>query len=1296
MPISRIQRVASTIGLVLTLGIVVVPAARAALLRVPVDVSTLQAAIQQAANGDVIELAAGTYPSPAGGFTISSQPKAFTIRAASGATVVLDGGNTRDVLRLINSSLGAGRPVTFERLTFANGRSTSEGIAGGVTLQRAQATFVQCVFQNNRGDQPSTGGGGTRVALGSTALFTDCQWTGNSAKNNGGGLAITDQSEAYVHASQFNGNRTNLPGHSPIAMAGGIFVGDATLRVSNTRFVGNQAGYVGGGLYAIGTWTNPVSTPRSDVVVSNCTFVDNVAARDPSVAFSGPPEGGAFHAEDQTRARIYNSRFTTNRATIGGGVNLYRAIVEVYGSVFEGNQASSFGGAFSATSNDVNDPSTNFGAINRRPAQLTVRDTLIRGRFGAVGTVAPIAGGLYAAGDGLRQYGLNGVQQMGTATDNRAAVTLQNVVFSDCDVVVSAAVPGSGQGGALYTDLAALTMQDSLVIDSDAPIAGGGVMLINQSAATINRITIARNSAGSFGAGIFLQGSNLVFDNGRIVHNEISPGVSEPLGGSLGAAIYASPDGGSLSATGSVSNSIISSNVGLPIYDDDRTNGPINDVRYNGNQIWSTTFGASVYNNPLTGTKTVAQLNTLVVNRANGTSTVKSQVDNSALASAPLVGAILAVPPVILPVNAAGDPAPPTTSYLGYAWSGGGATLDGNAVSGNAGLSPATGTGTHVLAVGGAQFSVPVGLAAAPAASLSASPNPINPGSISTLSWATPGGTFLDGAIDQGVAIPSAAAGSIGVTPPVSTTYRFFDVTQEGGDVAAVTVVSGAPPPLGVPTVTDPSSGQVIGVEGVTFAWTAVNGATGYDLRILEAATQAAIFTGSLSGGGSTTTLIGVPNNGSYTFQVRACAGAISDANCGGFASRNFGVNLIAPSAAPTVTFPGPGASFTSSRQTLKWTAVTGNPLLPDLFYEVRLVNRSTGQTELQLRTRHPAVQTDVLLRSALYRMQVRACQAGCGPFSAAVDFAVALGAVPTSAPSITSAVVSGGNSLTASWTAVAGAEWYQLQVVQPRPAGPGGGALTVAARQVSGATGATLPVPAGQASVIVAACNGDGCGPYSSAAGITPTGPNPAAPQIGSPLDGSVVNGPSTLFAWSRIPGDTGNTVYRLYVQDVSRQRAALDVYTSQNFYGALLNAEGGKYAALVIADPGPGQVAGPPITFTVRGSSAVAPTLMAPTLGSVMPAGNVLLGWTPVPGATLYEYLVSVQGAAAASGRGVTQGIFVQVPLAAVNGQATVYSGIVRTCPAGQTCSGASDAGWGPWSSDAGSGVISFTVTP
>jgi hypothetical protein len=512
---------------------------------------------------------------------------------------------------------------------------------------------------------------------------------------------------------------------------------------------------------------------------------------------------------------------------------------------------------------------------------------------------------------------------------------------------------------------------------------------------------------------------------------------------------------------------------------------------------------------------------------------------------------------------------------------------------------------------------------------------------------------------------------------------------------ATLTATATRTPTLGLPSITSPNVNAVIGVEGVTFAWTSVPNATGYDLRLVNAVTLAAVFTGTLSGNASTSTLVGLTTNGNYTFRVRACRGAVSDANCSAFVSRNFSVSLVAPSAAPSILFPSNGAALNASQQTLRWNTVTGNPSLPSLFYEVRLTNRGNGQTELAMRTVHPTAQTDVLLRSGEFRLEVRACQAACGPFSAPVDFSVDLPAIPSGAPTITSATVTGGNTVNASWSAVAGAEWYQFQVIQTG-AGPGGGALTVASRQVAGATSVSLLVPAGQSSLLVAACNGDGCGPYSPVVVVSPAGPNPSAPQLGAPLDGSVVTGPTVMFAWSRVPGDIGQTIYRIYVQDLSRQRAALDVYTTQNFFAAQLKADGTRYAALVIANPTTSPSSGPPNVFTVRGSSAAAPTLMAPTHGSMLPAGNILIGWSPIPGASLYEYLVSIPGQAIANGRGVTQGIFVQVPLAAINGQPTVYNGIVRACPQGQTCVSGSEAGWGPWSSAAGSGVISFTITP
>jgi hypothetical protein len=356
--------------------------------------------------------------------------------------------------------------------------------------------------------------------------------------------------------------------------------------------------------------------------------------------------------------------------------------------------------------------------------------------------------------------------------------------------------------------------------------------------------------------------------------------------------------------------------------------------------------------------------------------------------------------------------------------------------------------------------------------------------------------------------------------------------------------------------------------------------------------------------------------------------------------------------------------------------------------YEVVVTRVNDGTTELNINVPDTSTQTIFSFRSGNYSVRVRGCQAECGPFSPAVTFTVTLGAIPGSAPTGVNPSLSG-STLNVTWNAVGGADLYQIQVVQPPPAGPGGGALTVAARQVSAAN-ASFPVPPGNASVLVAACNGDGCGPFSAPVAINPITAL-ATPNIGQPMTGTVVAGPTALLTWNRVTGDNGsNTRYRLFIQDLSRQSAALDVFTSNNFYAAFFKAEGAAYAAQVISNPGTGsEVTGPASGFNVRGTSSNAPTIVFPAANSTAAAGNIQVGWTPVPGATLYEYFVAVTGQPSATARGVTTGLLVQVPLTA-----GAYSAIARACPAGATCAAGSEAGWGPWSNEAGPGGNNFTV--
>src|ERR1700704_3432980 len=129
----------------------------ATIVRVPADQASLQVALNTVPEGGIIEIAAGTYNAPSGGFTIypdlNGGTRGFTVRAASGASVVLSGGGGSEILNFTTPKL-----ITFQGLTFANGASTTQYHGGAVSLSGVQANFVSCTFQNNAAKDPITGG----------------------------------------------------------------------------------------------------------------------------------------------------------------------------------------------------------------------------------------------------------------------------------------------------------------------------------------------------------------------------------------------------------------------------------------------------------------------------------------------------------------------------------------------------------------------------------------------------------------------------------------------------------------------------------------------------------------------------------------------------------------------------------------------------------------------------------------------------------------------------------------------------------------------------------------------------------------------------------------------------------------------------------------------------------------------------------------------------------------------------------------------------------------------------------
>ena len=344
-----------------------------------------------------------------------------------------------------------GRPVVFERLIFRNGVVDHRRDRRRRHRAARPGDLRSCTFENNKGNRRRTGGGGIEVAVGSTAFFFDCTWSGNSAKNYGAGLALEENSTAYIHHSTFMNNRTNMPGHIPsVGRRRGIHNGNSVLRVTNSRFENNQAGYVGGGIYAIGTWTNPVSTPRADVLVVNTTFINNQArSAIPRSASSRRPKAAASTSRTR-RPPASSARASSSTAPTPAAASTPTARSSTSATACSratappAPAAAPASAAASRRSPPTASTSTANGTINRRPSQLTMRDTLFHGRAGSVTTLGQIRRLHLRRRRRHARLRRNGVPEWDDRA-NRAPVLLERVALVDCDVQQ---VAGQGSGTA--------------------------------------------------------------------------------------------------------------------------------------------------------------------------------------------------------------------------------------------------------------------------------------------------------------------------------------------------------------------------------------------------------------------------------------------------------------------------------------------------------------------------------------------------------------------------------------------------------------------------------------------------------------------------------------------------------------------------------------------------------------------------------------------------------------------------------------------------------------------------------
>ncbi len=244
---------------------------------------TIQAAVNAAFDGVVIELAPGVYTGH-GNRDVRVLGKQLEFRGQTGdpADCVLDcasDGDQRHRAFLLGSVDGA--PVRFSGLTIRNGAvgnmlDPGEIGGGAVRAQGAAAEFVDCVFENNSGVFPAgdRGHGGAFLGQGAGFSFTRCRFSGNQAVLGGavaivgGSLTITD-CEFLYNVSAGDG--------------GAVHMGRGDAAITGCVLVGNEAAGRGGGVYV----------QQGSASMVSCTFFRN-RAPEGSGAYSEPGSAADF------------------------------------------------------------------------------------------------------------------------------------------------------------------------------------------------------------------------------------------------------------------------------------------------------------------------------------------------------------------------------------------------------------------------------------------------------------------------------------------------------------------------------------------------------------------------------------------------------------------------------------------------------------------------------------------------------------------------------------------------------------------------------------------------------------------------------------------------------------------------------------------------------------------------------------------------------------------------------------------------------------------------------------------